>query len=81
MKDVVQNSRFTNMARQKARFRISIKDLVANETVKIELIPSDRLWEERRFFVRMNDRLSTKVKTVTLTEVFHRLRRWLVPRV
>jgi hypothetical protein len=68
------------MARKPARFRISIKDLVARETIKIELIPSDRWLEQRRFFVWVNNRMSTKVETVTLTQSFHRLRRWLVKR-
>lgn len=68
------------MPRKAARFRISIKDLYRGDTFKIELIPSDRLWEDRRFLVRVNNRLSTRVDTVTLTEIFHRLRRWIVRR-
>lgn len=69
------------MPRKDARFRISIKDNQSGETLKLELVPSDRMWEERRFYIRVNGKRSTKVETVNLTEVFHRLRRWLVRQV
>ena len=34
----------------------------------------------RRYRIRVNGKAATKVKDVTLAEVFNRLRRWLVNR-
>ena len=68
------------MPRKKARFRISIKDIERGDCFRVELIPNNGVWGERRFSVRVNGKLSTKVETVTLTQIFHRLRRWLVKR-
>jgi len=74
------------MARAQARFRLSLKDQQTGESLKVELIdapdespflPNPTL---RRYRVRVNGRAATKVKEATLTEVFDRLRRWLVGR-
>ena len=68
------------MARQRARFRISIKDHQASTGIKVELIESRGLWGEKRFRLRVNDREPRRISEATLTEVFERLRRWLVNR-
>jgi hypothetical protein len=53
---------------------------------KVELIPAPNETPfvsnpaAQRYRVRVNGRLSTKVKDVTLTEAFNRLRHWLVAR-
>lgn len=75
-----------SMARTSARFRLSLKDQQTKESLKIELIPApnESLFisnpAAHRYRVRVNGKASTKVKDVTLTEVFNRLRRWLVAR-
>ncbi len=74
------------MARPRARFRLSLKDQREGETLKIELIPAPNETPfasnpaALRYRIRVNGRVSTKVKDATLTEVFNRLRRWLVIR-
>lgn len=68
------------MARQPARFRISIKDHQSAATLKVELIESPGLWGEKRFRVRVNNREAQRIREATLTEVCDRLRRWLVKR-
>lgn len=68
------------MGRLPAQFRISICDKKTGETLKVELIDSPGLWGERRYKVRLNGKAATKVPEATLTEVFDRLRRWVVKR-
>ena len=74
------------MARLDARFRLSVKDQSTKESLKGELIPAPNETPfasnpaAQRYRVRVNGRAATKVKDVTLTEVFDRLRRWLVIR-
>ena len=68
------------MGRPTARFRISIKDHQASTSIKVELIESPGLWGEKRFRLRVNGREPGRIKEATLTEVFDRLRRWLVKR-
>ncbi len=74
------------MARAQARFRLSLKDQQTGESLKIELIetrdesPFPPNPSQRRYRVRVNGKAATKVKEATLTEVFDRLRRWLVGR-
>lgn len=66
------------MPRSAARFRISIKDKKVGTVLKVELIEAPGLWGERRFKLRVNGQEPGKIKEATLTEVFDRLRRWLV---
>jgi hypothetical protein len=74
------------MGRPGARFRLSLKDQLTGESLKVELIeaPDESPFvsnpSARRYRVRVNGRAATKVKDVTLTEVFNRLRGWLVSR-
>ena len=68
------------MARAPARFRISINDNLARLAVKIELIDAPGLWGDRRYRVRVDGREATRIKEATLTEIFDRLRRWVVTR-
>jgi hypothetical protein len=68
------------MPRVPARFRISIKDNEASRVLKVELIESRGVWGEKRFRLRVNNREPARLKEATLTEVFDRLRRWLVQR-
>jgi hypothetical protein len=68
------------MGRPAARFRISIKDNQTLTVLKVELIECPGLWGERRFRLRVNNREPARIKEATLTEVFDRLRRWLVRR-
>lgn len=68
------------MARSNARFRLSIKDNKTRTGIKVELIEARGLWGERRYRLRLNGREPAHVKEATLTEVFDRLRRWLVKR-
>lgn len=68
------------MPRSAARFRVSIKDNKAGRALKVELIESPGLWGERRYRIRMDGREPANVKEATLTEIFDRLRRWLVRR-
>ena len=75
-----------DMARLSARFRLSLKDRKSGESLKVELIeaPNESPFVSnpaaRRYRVRVNGKAATKVKDVTLTEAFDRLRRWLVAR-
>jgi hypothetical protein len=48
--------------------------------LKVELVDAPGLWGERRYTIRSNGKPATKVKVATLSEVFHRLRRWTVAR-
>jgi hypothetical protein len=66
------------MPRATARFRLSIKDKNIGTHLKVELIEAPGLWGERRFRLRVNGQEPKKIKEATLTEVFDRLRRWLV---
>ncbi|MBI5382213.1 MAG: hypothetical protein HZA31_09970 [Opitutae bacterium] len=66
------------MGRSPARFRISIKDKRTGKALKVELIDAPGLWGERRFRLRQNGKEPELVKEATLTEVFDRLRKWLV---
>jgi len=68
------------MGRSAARFRISIKDNQTSTVIKVELIEVSGLWGEKRFGLRVNNREPDRIKEATLTEVFDRLRRWLVKR-
>lgn len=68
------------MPRTEAQFRISIRDNAARKTLKVELIETRGLWGERRYRLKVNGREATKTKEATLTEIFDRLRRWLVKR-
>ena len=68
------------MAREKSRFRVSICDKKAGDTLKIELIDAPGLWAERRYKIRVNGRAASQMPEGTLTEVFDRLRRWMVKR-
>ena len=68
------------MARSTARFRLSIMDNRTRTGIKVELIEAKRLWGERRYRLRLDGREPEHVKEATLTEVFDRLRRWLVKR-
>ena len=74
------------MARAKARFRLSVKDRQTGQSLKIELIeaphesPFPPNASLRRYRVRVNGRAATKVPEATLTEVFNRLRTWVVSR-
>lgn len=66
------------MPRARARFRVSIRDKECGTHLKVELIPAPGLWGERRFKLRVNGKEAERIKEATLTEVFDRLRRWLV---
>lgn len=74
------------MGRPGARFRLSLKDHQTGESLKVELIPAP--YETpfasnpaaKRYRIRVNGKASLKVNEATLTEVFNRLRRWLVNR-
>ena len=74
------------MGRQRARFRLSLKDQDNGESLKVELIPApnDTPFASnpaaKRYRIRVNGKASTKVQDATLTEVFGRLRSWLVAR-
>jgi hypothetical protein len=63
-----------------ARFRVSIKDHKSGDRLKVELIEAPGAWSERRYRIRINGRNATKIPEGTLTEVFDRLRRWMVKR-
>jgi hypothetical protein len=69
------------MGRQKARFRISIKDQASGKILKVELIPAERMFRPGQYAVRINGRQATKVPEANLTEVFDRLRRWVAGQV
>jgi len=75
------------MARPNARFRLSLKDQKTGESLKVELIeaPNESPFASnptaRRYRVRVNGKVATKVKDITMTEAFTRLRTWLVSRV
>ena len=63
------------MARYKARFRISIKDHASGKKLKIELLPMS--WRGQ-YLVRKNGRQPGKKPLATTSEIFARLRRWVV---
>ena len=64
----------------RARFRISIKDQQAGDSMKVELIDAPGLWGERRYKIRLNGRPASQVPEATLSKVCQRLRWWLVRR-
>ncbi len=66
------------MARSPVRFRVSIKDQKSGRALKVELIDAPGMWGERRYQIRVNGKAAEKIKVATLTEVFDRLRRWVV---
>ena len=68
------------MPKSDARFRLSIKDNKTRTGIKFELIDAPGLWGEPRYRLRLNGREPDHVEEVTLTEVFDRLRLWLVKR-
>lgn len=68
------------MPRAAARFRVSLKDYKTRTTIKVELIEAPGLWGERRYRLRLNGREPDRIKEGTLTEIFDRLRRWVVKR-
>lgn len=74
------------MGRLGARFRLSVKDHLTGDSLKVELIPAPNETPftsnpaAKRYRIRVNGKASTKVKEATLTEVFNRLRGWLVKR-
>jgi hypothetical protein len=68
------------MPRAAARFRLSIKDKKTGAAWKVELIDAPGMWGERRYRIRLNGREPAHVKEATLTEIFERLRRWVVKR-
>ena len=74
------------MGRPRARFRLSLKDQASGESLKVELIPAPNETPfasnpaAKRYRIRVNGKASAKVKEATLTEVFHRLRGWLVTK-
>ena len=65
------------MARKTARFRISIKDNLLGDALKIELVEHTGA----SFTVRQNGRLARRTPHANLTLVTTRLRRWLVKQV
>jgi len=71
---------FSLMPRADARFGLSIKDKRTGTALKVELIDAPGLWGERRYRIRLNGREPQQVKEATLTEIFERLRRWVVRR-
>jgi hypothetical protein len=68
------------MARQTARFRISVKDNASGSHFKVELIQTSGLWGERRFILRVNGRQPRRLRVASLTQVCDQLRRWLARR-
>jgi hypothetical protein len=68
------------MPRSPARFRLSIKDNQTRTGLKVELIEAPGLWGERRYRIRVNGKDAERIKEATLTEVFERLRQWVVAR-
>jgi hypothetical protein len=68
------------MPKSGARFRLSIKDNKTRSGIKVELIEAPGIWGDRRYQIRVNGRQAEKIKEATLTEVFDRLRRWVVAR-
>ena len=67
-----------DMPRAVARFRLSIKDNKTRAGLKVELIETRGLWGERRYRLRLNGREPKHVREATTTEIFDRLRKWLV---
>jgi len=68
------------MPRAAARFRVSVKDNKTRTSLKVELIEVRGIWGESRDRLRVNGHEPDRIKEATLTEVFHRLRGWLVRR-
>ena len=68
------------MPRSDARYRISIRDIKGNKTLKVELIDAPGYWGERRYKIRVDGKQPKNIKVATLSEVFNRLRSWLVKR-
>lgn len=67
-------------ARSPARFRLSSQDNLTRTLIKVELLEAPGIGGERRDQIRVNGPDAEKVKEATLTEVFDRLRRWVVSR-
>ena len=65
------------MARQKARFRISIKDNETGQTLKIELVQQP--WPGR-YWIRQNGKTARHLTAASLSTILARLRSWLVQR-
>jgi len=63
-----------------ARFRLSIKDNTSRWGLKGERVDVPGRWGERRYQIRVNGKEAEEIREATLTEVFDRLRRWLVAR-
>ena len=68
------------MGRSPARFRISIKDQKRRTSLKVELIDAPGLWNERRYALRVNGRVPDKMPAGSFTQIFERLRHWMVRR-
>ena len=71
---------FSLMPETAARFRLLLTDKQTSTALKVELIDAPGLWGERRYRLRLNGREPAHVKVATLSEIFDRLRRWLVKR-
>ena len=71
---------FSLMPETAARFRLLLTDKQTSTALKVELIDAPGLWGERRYRLRLNGRETAHVKVATLSEIFDRLRRWLVKR-
>jgi hypothetical protein len=63
------------MAREKARFRISLKDNRTGRALKVELWHYCRL---DQYAIRQNGKRAKSVRAASLSVIFARLRRWLV---
>ena len=62
------------MARKTARFRISLKDNLTGQALKVELLP----WIGTRYTIRQNGIIAGRIRRANLSVVCSRLRRWLV---
>ena len=67
-------------SRRDRRVRISVRDHRTATTLKVELIEIPAGLGDRRYRLRVNNGTPRHVQVATLTEVFARLRRWLVRR-
>jgi hypothetical protein len=65
------------MARKTARFRISIKDNLTGQALKIELIP----WIGADYTVRQNGVIASRVPHANISKVCSRLRHWMALQV
>jgi hypothetical protein len=62
------------MARKTARFRISVKDNLTGQALKVELLP----WIGTRYTIRQNGLIAGRIRHASLSVVCGRLRKWLV---